>query len=384
MPLHNYGQREHLVLIAALPYAFLLAARARGFRPDPRLVVAVSTAAALGFALKHYFVLMPALGELWLLFRLKRNYQPVRAETAVLVGLAALYGGAVALWAKPFLTNIVPLVRLAYGGYESPFIEQVNKPEQVVWLMAALCFARYGRPKNPDARNLAEILLISAGAFVFAYFAQQKGWPYHAIPATGMAVAAVFSAMILPLSGDRRLGRSLLPMVTCVLPLFLGAAEGPYANGNARSFNSAVHGMAPGSTFLAITTRPSWTWPMIESDKLLWPSRYFAFWMFDSIGVDEASDHADPAMRQLGEEVVRNTAEDMRCNPPQRVLVEGVPTNSGLRSVNFRMLPFFEHDAEFVEIMRHYRRTEHSPVYDLFELASPYGREKGDRCRDIA
>ncbi len=60
------GQREQLVLIATLPYAALIAARRAGRQVAPALALVIGAAAALGFALKHYFLIVPLLLELWL------------------------------------------------------------------------------------------------------------------------------------------------------------------------------------------------------------------------------------------------------------------------------------------------------------------------------
>ena len=384
LPLHSYGQREHLVLIASLPYTFLLAARARGLHPNRWLAFAVSVAAAIGFALKHYFVLVPVAGEVWLLLQLGRKYRPLRLETIVLLALALLYGAAVLLWAKAFLLTMVPMIKLAYKGYETPFVEQVNKPEQIVWLLAALCLARFGRPQDPAARRLGEILTLSSAGFIVAYFAQQKGWQYHAVPATGTATIAVFVSWILPPLADRRTGQLVVPAATCLLPLLLGAIQGPYVNGNAEGYDFVTRGMTPRSSFLAITTNPSWSWPMVDTTRHVWPSRYFAFWMIPAIGVDASNGSADPAMSDLGKEVVRNTVEDMRCNPPERVLVEAIPVNPGLRAAHFQMLEFFDQDPGFAQVMRNYRQTAHFSGFNLYARTRPYGRIQGDHCRSIA
>jgi len=381
MPLHNYAQREHLVLIAGLPYAFLIAARARGLKPEQWLVLTVAIGAGLAFALKHYFVLAPVLAEAWLFYRLRRDYRLFRVETVVLAALAVFYAGAVVVWAKPFLDDIVPMVALAYGGYNSPVINWFDEPEQLVWLAAAFSFIRLGRPNDPMLRGLAEILLIFAAVFALAYFVQQKGWQYHAIPATGMAIMAVFVAMILRTSPDWSVRQQPLPALVCAIPLIVGAMQGPYQNASQRAVAITLHRVPQESTFLSLATRPSRVWPMVDTEGYRWPSRYFAFWMLATIGKDEADGSPDPALQRLGREVVHNTVEDMRCNPPQLIFSEVEPTQRDLRKLGFRLLDFFGRDPEFVEVMQHYRLVASTHVYRLYQLERPYGAKPGDDCR---
>src|SRR4051794_14615740 len=76
MPWAHVGQREQIALIATVPYAALIAAR-RDERPVPlALAISIGIGAALGFALKQYFLLVPIALELWLLAGLRRAWRP--------------------------------------------------------------------------------------------------------------------------------------------------------------------------------------------------------------------------------------------------------------------------------------------------------------------
>ena len=63
------GQGEQLSLIASLPYAALIARRYAGRPVPPALAIAVAVIGAYGFALKHYFVMVPLLLEAWMMLR---------------------------------------------------------------------------------------------------------------------------------------------------------------------------------------------------------------------------------------------------------------------------------------------------------------------------
>src|SRR5438309_9306535 len=131
LPWMHVGQREQIVLIGTLPYAALIAAR-RAERPvSPLLAIGIGIGAALGFALKHYFLIVPAALELWLLACTGSRWRPLRLETLAMVGVGAAYAAAL-LVEQNYLIRIVPLVRLAYGQFGPHSVRFLFNPYVVV------------------------------------------------------------------------------------------------------------------------------------------------------------------------------------------------------------------------------------------------------------
>ncbi|WP_136163284.1 hypothetical protein [Sphingomonas flavalba] len=69
VPGYDYGQREHLLLIAALPYCMAAAVASRARPIPPGLSLVIGLLAAIGFCLKPYFLIIPAALALWVLLR---------------------------------------------------------------------------------------------------------------------------------------------------------------------------------------------------------------------------------------------------------------------------------------------------------------------------
>src|SRR5207302_1198915 len=67
MPWMHVGQREQIVLIGSLPYCALVASRRERRTVSPFLAALIGIGAGLGFGLKHYFLIVPAALDLWLL-----------------------------------------------------------------------------------------------------------------------------------------------------------------------------------------------------------------------------------------------------------------------------------------------------------------------------
>ena len=157
----DFGQREQILLIGAIPYALLIAARIRGERPSLVLAGAIGLLAAPGFALKHYFVLAPLGLEVLLIWNLRRGWRPLRPETLILTALGSAYAAAVLTLTPAFLTVMVPMVQAAYFGFETPVWMWFDEPIQV--LGTRTCPHRCHRPAPPDARTARDAGLCAFG-----------------------------------------------------------------------------------------------------------------------------------------------------------------------------------------------------------------------------
>lgn len=91
LPWVHLGQREQVVLVGSLPYAALVAARRQGRPVSPILAFCIGAGAALGFALKHYFLIVPAALELWLFLGTGRDWRWRRPEIIALIAVGTLY-----------------------------------------------------------------------------------------------------------------------------------------------------------------------------------------------------------------------------------------------------------------------------------------------------
>src|SRR5437763_4795505 len=139
MPWMHVGQREQIVLIGSLPYSALVASRRERRTVSPFLAVLIGVGSALGFALKHYFLIVPAALELWLFTAQRRDWRPLRPETVSIACVGIAYGCAILAWAPDFLTRIVPLILLAYGAFGTPRIAYLFGPFAMVGLATLFC-----------------------------------------------------------------------------------------------------------------------------------------------------------------------------------------------------------------------------------------------------
>ena len=196
MPWVHIGQREQLVLIGALPYGALIAARRNARDVSLRLAVAVGTGAAIGFALKHYFLIVPAVLELWLYRADRRSWSAFRPELVTMVTVGIAYTVAMLLYARDYFTIALPLIRLAYGATGAVQLIQTLQPAALIALLIVFFIIGHSRKHVLQRSPLGTALLISAIGFGAAYFIQHKGWLYHSIPFLGCASLALAALII--------------------------------------------------------------------------------------------------------------------------------------------------------------------------------------------
>lgn len=370
LPLRDFGQREHFTLIATLLYVALAARRADNGPASPGLAIAAGVFAAFGLALKPHFAAVPLALEawLWLAFRIG----PRRPETLAVVGGLATYWVATVVLEPDFWSDVLPMAMLAYGGFGTSLAAQIPLQVVAVVLLAVLGVAAGGWPRS----KLAEASLVAGLVFLAIYAAQMKGWRYQAIPALGFLLLAA-AAELIELRHNPR-GRTV--QAALLVSTFVAALSFPIAgtarNPLLRETTPLMAGLQPGEGAFVISASSMPLWPMVEQRGLVWPSRYFAFWMLPAI----ARNPHDSALSALADRVRRETAQDIACNPPAVILIDN---HRGFAPMppRFDTLRFFLASPEFAAAFRQYRRSGGTYRFTAFTRTSmPRERKEGD-CR---
>ena len=383
VPISDFGQREHLALIGALPYAALIARRAENRPTGVVLAALVGLIAAYGFSLKHYFIAVPLLLELWLVVRRGSSWRPMRPETIVLVLFAALYGAAVWRYAPGLFTDILPMVSVAYGGYDVPFVSQVLSIWVVAWPFGAVALLRLRNAVPPVVLASA----LSALGFALSYFAQQKSWGYHALGASACLTFACGLALVHWRGGPWSLIRHPeLPLAGAV-PVLFALAMGPYYNPYEEPARRVLAVAKPGEAVAALSINAALLWPMVDDSSLTWPLRYFTHWTIPAIARAEqeaGTNGVPPAMLELEHRIQRDTAQDLWCHPPRLIVVDDARYAASMRGLDFDVLRFFRRDPAIDDLMKHYRKTSAAGRYIVYSRIEPLATPESMTCRPIA
>lgn len=190
---YDFGQREHLAVLLSMPYlaTAVLRLNTENTRRSWRLIGAAL--AAVGFAFKPYFLLVPFLVEGLILLQTRR----LDGSAYVIAGFITLYFAAILIFAPAYLPLAIMLSKVYGAGYLgiSPFAFLLVPNFQIATICAAFAWV-----VRPAPRGIFHIYSAAALGFTVAALIQNKGWSYHWYPAAalcwllfGLAATAIIS-----------------------------------------------------------------------------------------------------------------------------------------------------------------------------------------------
>jgi hypothetical protein len=377
---YDFGQREHIMAVAALPYCLLAARRIEGLATPRRLALGVAVLAALGFALKPHFLAVPGLVEAVVLWRVgpaRALRDPVpRAMAAVWL----LYLAAIPVLFPDYFGHVVPLVWDFYldgGGFSvwTVLLSERLGPALVA-LLALVPFAllRWGGALAPV------LAAAGTGAFVSAWV-QHKGWTYHIVPITMFtgALALVLGARWLDRALPAGRARAAAPVLAVVATFGLTAfamrgAEAPWREiwfdwDKAGRLTAWLKREAYGERLLVLSPGIYPVYPALNYAQAQSTLRTMNLWLLQ--GTNRTCPANGERYRETWEMsraeffTYRTVAEDFARAPPAAVLVTrhpGIPWCGR----EFDFVEYFGRHPLFAETWRHYRQVGEIEGYRLF------------------
>ena len=271
--------------------------------------MATALLAAPGIALKHYFILVPLGLEIWLFARTRRF--ALRPEIAVLVLAALMYGAAIAILTPDYLSTMVPLIRLAYRGFDGDPL--LLKLELLVLFLTWLTVKLRGG-SVPLASQAAGVAAIG---WLLAYLWQGKGFEYHLVPALGCSLAALFSILAeSPLPRPALLAACGALAAALAIPVTAGASR------HDQAAQRATANLPDGATILVLSPSGSTAWPLVEQRRFGWPSRHMTLWMLGAVWSDARNGGHSPQLQALGRSISAEAGVALACARPHQILVD--------------------------------------------------------------
>lgn len=377
---YDFAQREHLMLLAGLPYLVLAAARGEGVRPPRRLVLPVVVLAAVGFAIKPHFLAVPGLVELWVLCCLGPRRWAADSGPWIMAGLWVLYLLSLPLLFPAYFAHVVPLVwdnYISLGGlnwWQVLFTERLMPAWVLLAVLGPLAFWR----GPPLARVVA---LATLGTFLSAWV-QKKGWSYHVLPVKllGGLLAAILAAhwagrALAPARAETAAPRAAV-LAAAVLSFFhLMGSEAPYRQitwswSRAGIVTRELQDSALGERLLVLSPDVFPVYPALNYTEAQSTLRTMTLWLLQGVYQEcprNGAQYREPwEMSRTEFFVYRTVAEDFARTPPAAVLVAdnaGIQRCGGRR---FDLIAYFSRHPLFAETFSHYRKTSAFEGYRLF------------------
>jgi len=382
LPGYDFGQREHLMALFALPYGFLAARRIEGLPAGRRLSAGVAVLAAIGFALKPHFLAVPALVELLVLVR-RGPAEALRDPVPwIMATVWAIYLATIPLFFHDYFSHVLPLVWSYYadlGVYGfwsvlgSPLLGPMV-PVVLALLGGAFLLRRAGA--------LAQVLSLAAlGAFLSAWV-QHKGWTYHVAPilalggATAVALGARLADHSLPTASRSSAAPAIALAATLALAAFtLRGGEAPwreiaFAETQGARLTAWLRQEALGERLLVLSPDIYPVYPALNYARAQTTLRTMTLWLLQ--GVYRDCPAGGERYRQTWEMsrteffVYRTVAEDFARAPPAAVLVarhSGIPICEGQP---FDFVTYFSRHPLFAESWLRYRPSGEIDGYRLY------------------
>jgi hypothetical protein len=376
----DFGQRDVLMAMAAIPYCLLAARRIEGPPAPGRLAIGVVVLAALAFALKPYFLMVPLLVEglvMWRRGAARALRDPV-PWLMVLIWVAYLLLVLIAFPA--FHQRILPFAWEVYGGIHGPgpwrvLVTDMMGAAVVLLVVAAVVAARW------QAGAFAQALAVAAcGAFASAWM-QHKGWPYHVIPITILACGAIVVAAArwvdrtLPEASARALAPLLAAAASIGILLYtVHGSETPwreadYPGGTADRLATWLRQQARGSDVLVLSpdifpVQPALTYAGVRQ-RLRPMSTWVLQAAYRQCPAGASPYHELEEMGSAESMFFHRTADDFAAAPPRALVVmrDAKINDCGNR---FDLLDYFLRSQNFLHAFRNYRPAGEIDGYRLF------------------
>ena len=189
VPMRTFAQREHIAVIALLPFLAVLWVRGRQGSVDALSIVATGVGAGIAVVIKPHFALAVGSAIVVAAFAARSWRVLFAAENWIAGGLAVAYGAFVIVCYPEFVRDIVPLVQAVYLPIKMPLWKLALRPAFLCWLGSIRLLTLW----RPGALSEApySILLAASGGFALAYLIQGKGWPYHSYPMVALGLLAL-------------------------------------------------------------------------------------------------------------------------------------------------------------------------------------------------
>ena len=371
-PADQFGQREHFLMVLALPYLALAALRAAGEGVAWPLAALIGVAAALGFGLKPHYLLVPALLEVYLIFMTGRMRTAIRPETLALAATCMLYAGSVALFTPDYLTRIVPYALEVYNeAYRNPLWVNLFRGETV--LLPLACMAQLTIRRSQPIPALGDVFLIAASVFFLAYVVQMKGWDYHLYPATTcltLGFVAIFLNGLLSLSASGRSGPGpvlvFAALIAALVPVAGDSLRGGYRNGFMEDMMPHVERHAAGGSIAILTTNVWPGFPMVNYAGVGWSSRFPTLWLLPGTLRKQAEAVDDERLMEIERYTREAVLADFSLQPPDLVVVDNRENKSYFGDLPFDYIDYFTEDPRFATIWANYEWVVNEGDYRLY------------------
>lgn len=383
----DFGQREHLFVVLALPYLFAIGSGAVDkMTLAERCAIGVAAGIAVCFKPPHALAFVCA--EIVLALGRRSLRRIVSPEVLMMVATCGVYVLAVRVITPAYTKQIVPVLLDTYWAYGTSTALGLFSGIKLRLVVAVLLLAlsRTILRRSVLSQLVTTLAAASVGAFV-AYVQQGTDWSYHRLPSTAFLMLAAFFLLVnlvfaLLVSLDRYRIDRRIAMACCAVATMIGAAFFPIDSSRPKLQDTEVYKFLaaqkePG-TILVLSNTVAYVGDALDL-HWQWGGSYPCLPFLPAIVLNEQGlQHENRQFKQLSPERLasisdlqrRIIAEDLNLFEPSIVVVEHCDKDHGcpfLEGRTFDSIAWFLQDPEFSrQWSRYQKEPDAMPSYDLY------------------
>ncbi len=370
VPIYEFGQREHLMLMLIMPY--ILSINSRPYSSSVYLRISIGLLAGIGFSLKPYFLITPFLLEIYALVKTKNRLNWWRIETICIALIIVIYTGIVYLFHPDYIQTVAPLaMRIYHSGINSSWEMLYLHSGSIFCYTAILFYLLQNNHKNSEDT----VFCISLIGFLLAFFWQRTYWFYHLYPAFCFALLLSTSLITQFIShhftkksdliflGMFSLCLYTLPIYT-LLKLYDWGLE--YKKNDAALITYLNNSTRDKSIYIFSTTTV-YTYPAIDYAATTSASRTaFLGWIPGMIKRHDTETTADKKF------LLSLLIDDFKTKQPDFVFID-IQKDKPYLEGDFNYLQYFADNQEFNQLWKSYRYKE-TITYQNFYMFDIYSK----------
>jgi hypothetical protein len=286
LPGHEFGQREHLLVAASLPYLCIFARGLDGGRTQPASETIAGILAGIGCALKPQFFLAFALLEIVGRLRGMRLWRRMTISATLTL---LLYIAAILLLFPAYFTSAIPLGLALYGASDVGWLQLLGDSRAVL-LADAVAFMLWWtyRDELSDSALPLALAVFAAGA-ILVWLLEEKSWFYHRLPASILTtLVLIYWVSTIPQRAQRP--RAALFVALSVIIGFSGVASAAFSRwqeqveitvGSRLTTERKLEQLIRSERARSYIAFSQWIglgFPVVNNTGVIWSSRFDSMW----------------------------------------------------------------------------------------------------------
>jgi hypothetical protein len=370
LPNDMFGQREHIMLIAGMPYLLLAGVRAEEGSAGFALRLGIGLAAGIGFGMKPFFLFIPLFVELYLLTL--RGWRRTFTDIVpwMIGGLVLVHVFIVVFVTPAYAQVVLPLVAELYSEVGESTWSVLTGPLVLPTLIAWICISALAFFLTRS--RFARCIILFAAAAMLSAILQAKGWKYHMLPSLAAIMLLASAAMAqmvdryLPI--ERRQHRLPVAGITAsflALLYYQAALFNPpfykqieFNDSITDTLIHVVEQYAPNKRILVLSPGIYPYYPLVNYTGVRMAMRFQTMWLLQGIysECDEQGEIYNPPDR-MGEQekmVFNSVSDDFARLRPDLVIVDNIPGIPECGPESFSYLDYFKRNAKFGQAFASY------------------------------